>query len=93
MYSSQYRLHSSSNVIAEGPNCSKRALQTRDAVEWDPLCTYLVLKEAIRGGLTLSSEELELAVTMHKARASELANARSQRHRSRKRAADPTLYK
>jgi hypothetical protein len=30
---------------------------------------------------------------MRKARASELVNARSQRHRSRKRAADPTLYK
>jgi len=26
MYSSQYRMHSSSNIIAEEPNCSKRAL-------------------------------------------------------------------
>jgi len=64
-------------------------LWPREAVEWAPLCSRLPLQEAIRGGLELSQEDLELANMLRHAN----RNAKSQRHRAKKRAEDETLYK
>lgn len=72
---------------------SEFSLWSRQSVEWEPLCSHSPLKEAIRGGLELSEEELELAAKIRKARLKETANARCQRHRARKREADEELYK
>lgn len=64
----------------------------RDTVEWKPLCSHLSLKEAIRGGFTLSKEELEAVAAIRAARATELGNINSRKHRAKRRAADPEAY-
>ncbi|KAL8636686.1 MAG: hypothetical protein Q9226_009224, partial [Calogaya cf. arnoldii] len=68
-------------------------LWPREAVDWEPLCSHSPLKEAIRGGLELSEQELELAAQIRKARSKERSIENNQRLRSRKREADEELYK
>ncbi|KAI4242723.1 MAG: hypothetical protein L6R42_010929 [Xanthoria sp. 1 TBL-2021] len=68
-------------------------LWPRDAVVWEPICSHSPLKEAIRGGIELSEQEVELAAQIRMARLKETNNAGSQRRRSRKREADEELYK
>lgn len=68
-------------------------LWPREKVVWEPLCSHTPLREAIRGGLELSEEELELAAQIRAARNKENMNAGSQRRRKRKREANEELYK
>ena len=35
---------------------------SKETVSWDPPCSYLLLNEAIRGGLSLNEEVLELVM-------------------------------
>lgn len=68
-------------------------LWPRDTVVWEPLCSHTCLREGIRGDLELSEEQLELAAELRKSRSRELGNAKSQRHRKRRREEDEELYK
>jgi hypothetical protein len=77
-----------SDIYVEG-----MLLWPRDAVAWDPLCSHLSLTEKIRGDLSLTKEELELAAAIRKARAKENGNNRSRRHRAQKRDEDLTEQK
>ena len=54
-------------------------LWPRVAVDWEPLCSHSPLKEAIRGGLELSEQELELAAQIRKARLKEINTANNHR--------------
>lgn len=68
-------------------------LWPRDAVAWDALCSHLSLTEMIRGDLSFTKEELELAAAIRRAQAKETGNRKSQRHRSRKRDEDLDGYR
>ncbi|KAL8742197.1 MAG: hypothetical protein Q9184_008291, partial [Pyrenodesmia sp. 2 TL-2023] len=87
-----YIFHAGFSMITD-TYISDFLLWSREAVDWEPLCSHSPLKEAIRGGLELSQQELELAAQIRKARSKERANAGSQRHRQRKREANEELYK
>jgi hypothetical protein len=64
----------------------------RESVSWAPLCTHHPLREALRGDLSLSPEQLEVIAAARVKRAHELALLRSQRHRASRRAADPEAF-
>ncbi|PSK57848.1 ATP synthase subunit beta, mitochondrial [Elsinoe australis] len=68
-------------------------LWARDSVEWGPLCSHLSLNEAIRGGLDLTPEELEINAAIRLARLKENGNKRSQKHRAAKRLDDLDAYR
>lgn len=68
-------------------------LWARDSVEWGPLCSHLSLNEAIRGGLKLTPEELEINAAIRLARLKENGNKRSQKHRAAKRLEDLDAYR
>ena len=68
-------------------------LWPRDAVTWNPLCSHLSLTEQIRGDLSLTEEELELAAAIRKAWAKENGNKKSRRHRAKKRDEDLDGYR
>jgi len=57
----------------------------RDAVPWLPLCSHLPLQEPIRGNLSATCEELELAAAIRQARRKEKGNIKSREHRAKKR--------
>jgi hypothetical protein len=42
-----------------------------ESVSWGPLCSHLALMEAIRGDLSMSPEQLEIAATAHEKRSAE----------------------
>ncbi|KAJ4508743.1 hypothetical protein HRR83_005834 [Exophiala dermatitidis] len=60
---------------------------------WRRLCSYLPLREQIRGDLSLSEEELELAAVIRNARATAQASERSRQHRLKRRAEDPDAFR
>ena len=62
-------------------------------MEYDPLCSHLSLKEPIRGDLTLTAEELELAAAIRRARTQESGKTRQQEHRAKKREEDLDGYR
>lgn len=64
----------------------------RDTVAWEPLCSHLPLKEAIRGNLDLSPEELEIVHALRASRLAENALERSRKHRAKKTAEDPVGF-
>lgn len=68
-------------------------LWSRSSVEWEPLCSHLSLIEAVRGDLTLTAEELEIAAARRTARAKEMHLPVCQASRARRRAQDPVAYK
>ncbi|KAF4342439.1 ATP synthase subunit beta mitochondrial [Fusarium beomiforme] len=68
-------------------------LWPRQAVGWAPLCSHLPLKEAIRGGIDLSVEQLEIVTAVRRARAHDVAMEASKAHRARRRAKDEDAYK
>lgn len=68
-------------------------LWPRQDATWTPLCSHLSLGEAIRGGIELSVEQLEIVTAVRKARAHEVNIARSQDYRAKKRAEDEDAYK
>ena len=63
-------------------------LWPRESVEWEPLCSHLLLNEGIIGDLTLSPEQLEEIAEARRVR----RNARHQLSRDRQRAEDPKAY-
>lgn len=65
----------------------------RQDVPWAPLCSHLSLREALRGGIELSVEQLEIVTAVRRARAHDVAMAASQAHRARQRAEDEGAYK
>jgi hypothetical protein len=64
-------------------------LWPRASVTWDPLCTHSSLIEAIRGGLSLSPEELEMAAA--KRRQNTLQ--REKGYRAKEREKNPEAFK
>ena len=68
-------------------------LWPRSSVAWNPLCSHLSLNEHIRGDLSLTAEELELAAAIRKARAKDTRNIISQRFRAKRRAQDLDGYR
>ena len=68
-------------------------LWPRDSVTWEPVCSHLSLREALRGDLTMSPEELETAAVHRIARNKVNVLACGQRFRAKRRAADPVAYK
>ncbi|KAJ2970960.1 hypothetical protein NUW58_g9546 [Xylaria curta] len=68
-------------------------LWPRESVAWESLCSHSPLTEAIRGGLELSPEELEVAASIRKAHIAKIQNAASVRFRAKRRQEDETLYK
>ncbi|KAL9563238.1 hypothetical protein ACKAV7_012605 [Fusarium commune] len=68
-------------------------LWSREDVAWAPLCSHLPLGEAIRGGIELSPEQLEIVNAVRRARAHEVDLAKSRKHRSKRRAEDEVAYK
>jgi hypothetical protein len=68
-------------------------LWPRDVVSWEPLCSHLSLNEAIRGGLSLTAEELELAAAIRAFRLKHLSNKHSQNRRAKQREEDLDGYR
>lgn len=68
-------------------------LWPRQDVGWTPLCSHLPLSEALRGGIELSAEQLEIVTAIRRARAHDIAMASSRAHRARRRAEDEDAYK
>ncbi|KAM5382804.1 hypothetical protein ACJZ2D_002195 [Fusarium nematophilum] len=68
-------------------------LWRRQDLTWAPLCSHLALGEAIRGGIELSVQQLEIVTAVRRARAHDAAIARSQAYRARSRAEDEDAYK
>jgi hypothetical protein len=64
----------------------------REKVLWKPLCSHLPFKEAVRGNLDLSPEELEIIAALRTSRLAERALEGSRRHRARKTQEDPVGY-
>lgn len=64
-------------------------LWERLTVEWEPLCTHLPLREAIRGNLDLSAEELEIVAAIRTERRATYLKA----WREAKRNKDPDAYR
>jgi hypothetical protein len=61
----------------------------RQAVEWNPLCSHLPIREAIRGNTDASPEELEIIAALRSARLAEITLERSRRFRAKKTKEDP----
>jgi hypothetical protein len=61
----------------------------REAVEWNPLCSHLSIREAIRGNTDASPEELEIIAALRSARLAEKALEASRRFRAKKTKEDP----
>ncbi|KAG7407727.1 ATP synthase subunit beta [Fusarium oxysporum f. sp. rapae] len=68
-------------------------LWSREDVAWAPLCSHLPLGEAIREGIELSPEQLEIVNAVRRARAHEVDLAKSRKHRLKRRAEDEVAYK
>lgn len=68
-------------------------LWPREAVSWEPLCSHLSLTEAVRGGIHMSTEELEHVAAIRSSRASELKNKSNEKYVATQRAKDVVAWK